>query len=604
MSKFSKFLFIIFFSLNLTQTTIYANIKNQQINIKFNEIENFDLQVSKEIKENLKQKQKLAINNALLYKYYKKHKFRPFFIKYGRVNKLAKELIKHIREDSTFNSHFDFNKIDTELELLKHNPIIKNIVKFDFLLVSTYYKYMTLLSKGEINWIDFQERLQELRENSDINANWQRYRVKDDFRLLLYKASKNSNIFEAINRVTYTFLNAKELLKKIEEYKNLSKDGGYIKIPFSNRALKLGKYYPEIKDIRRRLLQNNYLVSIECKNQELQHATNSDEIETIKIDKSTSSIGFNERIEDNKQLNNCEELYDKELQNAIKRFQKNHGLIADGIIGINTLKALNMPIEEKIKKMKLNLERMRWLPRDLGEKYILVNIPDFHLKMYSNNTKIIDMPIIVGDSKHPTPIFSHRLSQVVLNPYWRIPQGIVKDEIIPALVENSNYLEEEEIKVHKDWDHNSYEFDTSSIDWSTFLNSEIIGDIKNSPMRFIQIPGDKNPLGRIKFLFPNQYSVYLHDTPFKNLFEHKNRALSHGCIRLAKPKELLKTIFLEFEYSKLEKILKNKERVEIDLKNKIPVHIIYLTSWVDEHGELQFRDDIYGYDKMQEELIF
>ncbi|QKF82315.1 L,D-transpeptidase family protein [Halarcobacter ebronensis] len=589
MNKIYGILFILFFSFNL----FASYLKSDQ----FNEVEYSNLHLVSAIEEALKQKQNLDINSRLLYKYYKKHKFKPFFTQYRRINNLAVGLINEIKNDEALKLNLSkllpLDQVDIRTELLKNNPTVENIINFDFLLVSVYHKYMTLLSKGSVNWSLFQKELDELKEKENINANWQRYKTKKDIRLLLYKAYDYNNIHIALDEVNYTFLNAKLLSEAIHNYEQMAKSGGYIKIPNFHKALKLGEYYPEIGVIRERLKQNNLITQ------------KDKDIETINIDKSTSSININNNTL--LPIKNSNELYDKELLEAIKKFQKNHGLIPDGIIGKNTLNALNMPIEEKIKKMRINLERMRWLPRNLGDKYILVNIPDFTMKMYSNKEKILDMPIIVGGSKHPTPIFSHRMSQIVLNPYWRIPQGIVKDEIIPNLIKNPNYLEEEDIKIHENWDHDSIEYDTKEFDWNIFLNNNLIGNEESAPMRFIQIPGDKNPLGKMKFLFPNQYSVYLHDTPFKNLFENSNRALSHGCIRLSNPKDLLKTILSQnskISYEEADEILKNRDRVEFELDKKIPVHIVYLTSWIDEEGELQFRNDVYGYDKMQEKLLF
>ncbi len=271
------------------------------------------------------------------------------------------------------------------------------------------------------------------------------------------------------------------------------------------------------------------------------------------------------------------------------------------------LSRLNIPIEKKIKKMRINLERMRWMPRSLGEKYLIVNIPDYKLKMYNNGEKKLDMAVVVGEYKNPTPIFSHKMSSIVLNPYWRIPQRIVKREIIPKLAEDPNYLTDRDIKVFENWSHKSMEFDMSSVDWSMYLDNDLIGNTQQAPMRFIQIPSNQNPLGRMKFMFPNRYSVYLHDTPYKKLFKNNKRAYSHGCIRLSRPHDLLKTIAEEdsrVDYTKAKEILTDIEKTDLDLTKKIPVHIVYLTSWIDDNGKVQFRDDVYRYDKMQGNLLY
>lgn len=215
------------------------------------------------------------------------------------------------------------------------------------------------------------------------------------------------------------------------------------------------------------------------------------------------------------------------------------------------------------------------------------------------------MDIIVGKKRFPTPVFSHRMSEIIVNPYWKIPQTIVKKEIIPKLVKNSDYLENENINVHENWDTNSLKFDVSSVDWNMYLDNDLIGTPKEAPMRFIQTPGGTNPLGRIKFLFPNQYSVYLHDTPEKHYFTLNEKTLSHGCIRLERPFELFEKIILKEQETNFEKnkIIQNLEEKDFKLSKKIPIHIVYLTAWV-ENNKLQFREDIYDYDKIQSKLLF
>ena len=288
--------------------------------------------------------------------------------------------------------------------------------------------------------------------------------------------------------------------------------------------------------------------------------------------------------------------YDACLVKAVKHFQKRHGLSPDGVLGSGTLRILNTPIEQRITKLRLNLDRIKWLNPRQPHHHIIINIPFFRL-YFEEDGKVIDtMKVITGKPNHPTPIFSDEVEMIVLNPYWNVPTSIIQKEMIPKLLNNPHAMKRKGIEIYKGWGSNAKKIDPSTVDWGQYLYSKTV------PYRFAQTPGHRNALGKIKFLFPNRFSVYMHDTPTKPLFRRTRRAFSHGCVRLEKPQHLLKT-FASFEHNislkHAQKVLKGKESTTLALKEKVPVDIIYLTAWVDYKGELQFRDDVYHYDKMQ-----
>lgn len=596
--KFLNIFIGIIITYNLTNASIPVNEENilKKNNVIYILIkDNFFFYQSKESLSKLlnSKKNPASINRNLIKKYYKNHNYIPFWVDSDGIKQLTFELLLSIKEDSILGPFskklFNLDKINLQIEKINSFNNVDELITLDIMLTSIYHQYMRYLSKGFINWGEFQKELKELDEKKEIIANWKKYDVRKNIRRLLYKAVKKNNLLVAIKEVDYTFPKAEELSKKIKEYDEIATKGGYLKVPSVKKSLKKGNYYPQIVDLRQRLIQSKDLKSIECMKKSIEVIT-EDMIKEVNIHEK-----------------NCLELYDENVFNAVKSFQRNHGLVEDGIIGRNTIRRLNIPIEKKIKKMRINLERMRWMPRTLGKKHLIINIPDYKLKMYNNGEVKLNMDVVVGEYKNPTPIFSHKMKSIVLNPYWRIPQSIVKKELIPKLVEDPSYLIKNDIKVFENWDHESMQFDTSSVDWSMYLNNDLIGTSKVAAMRFIQIPGNKNPLGKMKFMFPNRYSVYLHDTPYKYLFKNKRRAFSHGCIRLSRPNDLLKTIMQEdsnLSYKKAEEILSNIEKTDLDLSKKIPVHIIYLTSWIDEEGKIQFRDDIYNYDRMQEKLLY
>lgn len=559
------------------------------------------------------------LSRSLTKKYYKNHDYVPFWINSDGIKQMAYSLIKIIEDDEVLKPYkhniLKLNEINSLVENIKTNEAsLEQLLKLDIMLTSTYHGYMRYLAKGIIDWKKFKKKLNTLNEKKEIIANWKRYSVKKNSRKLLYGAVKKDDIKFAINQVDYTFPKAKELSDLIKEYEQIALDGGYLKVPTVNKSLKKGKYYPQIKALRQRLYQSKDLAQASCLEEPITEINNLEtnnlfkketQITTTSIDNNTVTVEIKKEVI--KPVKECLELYDDNVFQAVKSFQKNHGLVQDGVVGRNTIKRLNIPIEKKIKKMRINLERMRWMPRTLGEKYLIVNIPDYKLKMYNEGEVKLDMPVVVGEYKNPTPVFSHKISSIVLNPYWRIPQRIVRREIIPKLVKDPQYLANRDIKVFENWSHKSMEFDMSSVDWSMYLDNDLIGNTQQAPMRFIQIPSNKNPLGRMKFMFPNRYSVYLHDTPFKKLFNRNKRALSHGCIRLSRPHDLLKTIAQEdnrVDYNKAKDILKDIEKTDFNLTKKIPVHIVYLTSWINEDGKVQFRDDVYRYDRMQGNILY
>ena len=634
-----KFVFItLFLSINLFAAT---DIKPSQIkkveNIeKYEKVENiapnnneiFIYDSMKTVKRLLSYRKvpNSFLSKASIKNYYKKFDNQLIWSDEKGIKDISISLLETIKNDPVLKPNikkaFNLNRVLRELSKLekRNDKYLESMTKIDFMLTSIYDKYMRYLSKGYINWKGFKRELRKLDEKEEILADWEKYNVNKNSANLLKEAIIQNDLLVAFNEVNYTYPKAKELSNTINDFEELARKGGYIKLP-SFDTLRLGDKANVIKTLRERLLQSNDLKENTC---DMQNEITPDTSSQIK--RSVEPISENTHKVQVSKIDTCE-IFDEELKEAVISFQRNHGLTPDGIVGATTRKYLNISVESKISKMRLNLERMRWLPRSLGDKFLLVNIPDYKLKMYENNEVKLDMKIVVGTRKNPTPIFSNEMSFIVLNPYWRIPPRIVKREIIPKLLKDSSYLNGKGIRLHQNWDHNSTEFDLNSIDWSLYDENrvattnittiiidgeevqieETVEPQKGPTMRFIQIPSDKNPLGRMKFMFPNKYAVYLHDSPAKRYFKYTKRAYSHGCVRLAEPKKLLEVIASQDEnldFHKANDILEDIEKTQIGLKKKIPVHMVYLTSWVDENNNIQFRDDVYKYDKIQKKLLY
>ena len=271
------------------------------------------------------------------------------------------------------------------------------------------------------------------------------------------------------------------------------------------------------------------------------------------------------------------DLLDAPLQAALRGFQERHGL-DPGAAGKLTLAALNAPAEQRVRQIEINLDRWRWLPHDLGERYIMVNIAGFTFDLIEEGRPALSMRVVAGKPTHRTPMFTGRMTNIVLNPSWNVPASIAKKEVIPHMKRDPSYLARE--------------------------GFEITGS--GSQMEIRQKPGARNALGKVKFLFPNRFDVYLHDTPSRSLFSRTVRSFSHGCIRVEKPVELAEYLLKDnpaWTPQKIAAALAKGREQWVSIPRPLPVHLVYWTAWADAAGTLQLRDDIYGRDKPLLEIL-
>jgi L,D-transpeptidase YcbB len=247
-------------------------------------------------------------------------------------------------------------------------------------------------------------------------------------------------------------------------------------------------------------------------------------------------------------------------------------------------------VQQRIRTLELNLERWRWLPEELGKRFVMVNIPAFRLQALEDGKPALEMRVITGTTEDPTPILADQMTHVIFSPYWNIPPTIAREEWMPKLAQNPYYLAQNGVEVVK----GSRVVDPMHIDW-------------NDPdLRLRQRPGAKNALGFVKFAFPNRYNVYLHDTPNDSAFHRAARDLSHGCVRVEKPLELAEWVLKgqsEWPREKIDAAMHAGTEKHVKLEQPIPVYLIYQTAWVDEGGRLQFLDDLYGHDAAQLRLL-
>jgi len=275
------------------------------------------------------------------------------------------------------------------------------------------------------------------------------------------------------------------------------------------------------------------------------------------------------------------QVFNDTLELAVKNFQARHGHKPTGIIADSLIKEMNVPAIKRLQQILMNMERMRWLANQPTGNMIVVNIPEFVLHVYEGTRKVFDIDVVVGKEGHNTMMFNGDLNQVVFSPYWNVPSSIVEKEILPEMDKNSNYLAKE--------------------------NMEVTGTDEDGLPVIRQKPGGKNALGKVKFLFPNSFNIYFHDTPAKSLFEKDKRAYSHGCIRLKEPEKLANYVLRnqpEWTPERIEEAMNSGDQKFVKVKDPIPVVVTYYTAWVDANGQLNFRDDIYGHDEHLMQKMF
>ncbi len=285
-------------------------------------------------------------------------------------------------------------------------------------------------------------------------------------------------------------------------------------------------------------------------------------------------------------------VYDERLEAAIRKFQRRSGLKPDGIIGKGTLRKLNARRDTgkaaRARKLALNMERLRWMPRDFGAMHFLANQPAYELYLMKNGRTAWRTRIIIGKPTNQTAFFSDQMELVVFNPYWGVPQSIITKEMLPKLLRDPSWLDRNGYEVT---DRKGRRISSAAVDWGQYVGSRAV------PYDVRQIPGRKNALGHIKFLFPNRHSIYMHDTPSRSLFKRSKRAFSHGCVRVQDPLTMAELV-TGMDRTVIEEKIAAGENERMKLPRKIPVHLVYFTAWPDDTGRVHYYADVYGRDRL------
>jgi murein L,D-transpeptidase YcbB/YkuD len=483
----------------------------------------------------------------LVQRIYRERDYRPLWTAGRKLNRQARDLIEtlcHAERVGLRAADYDLAGLSVELTRLhqEKDPAPENIAALDLRLTERFLDYGADLLAGRL-------------DPRAVDNGWYIRARRAAIDSLLQASLRAEGLDDVIEPLRPRQHEYKELVKALERYREIQAKGGWPVVP-GTQKLARGSDGQSVQALRKRLDATD----------DLGHAWGKT-------------------------------VYDDKVAAAVARFQERHSIPVDSVVGPATLKALNVPVESRIRQIELNLERYRWLPSDFGRRYILVNIPDYQLYAYDDGKQVLTMRVIVGrEYRNATPVFADSMTYLVFRPQWDIPRRILVDEVIPKVREDIFYLAKHGYEV-VDTARNVVIADPSAIDWSDLDTSEI-------NFRVRQKAGMENALGNEKFMFPNQFSVYLHDTPGDRLFDRSKRTLSHGCVRVEDPVKLAGYVLAhqgDWNEAKIREAIKRPKKgqiigpITVDLEQPVPVYLVYLTAFMRD-GVLHFRDDPYGKD--------
>lgn len=461
---------------------------------------------------------------------------RVFDLAWENKNDL-KELINSLEESKYegLNPH-DYHITEIKSLYIQFDKLTNDQkVQLDLLATDAFLLYTSHLLSGKVN-------------PKSIDSEWHVARREGDPVQVLNSALENHQIKNEINNVKPRHEVYQSLKAALIKYDSIKANGGWKQIP-EGQVLKIGMIDERVPLICNRLyISGDYIITIDEKNL----------------------------------------VYNEELINAVKHFQKRHGLESDGNIDKETIAALNVPIDDRIDQIIVNMERWRWLPQEYSDYYVKVNIANFLVDVVKNGRLIKQHKAIVGKNYRRTPVFSSKISYLVLNPTWTVPPGIIKGDVIPGVKKDINYLKNKNLTVY---DHSGNILDPNLIDWNNPSSRSYI---------YRQPAGPANALGAVKFMFPNEFSVYLHDTPGRELFDKTERSFSSGCIRVQNPLELAEYLIndsVNWNLKKIKKQVDSQVTITVPLSHKPDIYLLYWTAWTDDKAVVQFRKDIYSRDE-------
>ena len=470
-----------------------------------------------------------SIGNPLLTAFYKSNNYKTTWLNKKTTRQFLVSTLNRCSDDGLNPAKFELGKLNAyEAQVGTSQDSV--LLKYDVLLTTQLQRYVSQMANGCLN-------------PKFLYRDWDLKPQKTDINSALEAFEKSDSLSKGIERLQPGHAIYKSLRKALQILDSYPEDTvACIVVP---RILYMTNVDPSLIRVKRKLMYWKDL-------------------------KSTDTITA---------------VFDSETIEAIKKFQRRHGIRVDGAIGKATVDALNFSKRQRREQIIANLERWKWFPRDFGKHYIIVNIPEYNLKVIKNNDTVQTKTVVVGTAARPTAVLSSTFNSIILNPTWTVPPTILEEDLVPSATKKADYFTTRNIIIY-----DSKNNVVSPSNWDA-------GKYKN--YRYVQSPGDDNSLGNVKFNFPNRYSVYLHDTNHRDFFGKTFRSLSSGCVRVENPLPLAQYMINDKRWTmeKICTIIATKKTTSIPLKEKINIHQLYWTAWMDVDGTLQFRQDIYNLDE-------
>ncbi len=481
-------------------------------------------------------------------RFYHDRQFRPAWFENGELNSNGQELMNELKgsweeglpEPVVFLANVEEALLNMQKRSAGKISFAEVISDADVKMTQAWFDYASQISSG-------------ILDPEDLDIVWEVLPNPVDLVPHLETAVEQDKVAESFSKLEPEHEQYELLLKEFQRLTEVKAKGGW-PLPGSFPPLKVNDSHPNVVRIKKFLHATGDLVQV-----------------------------------DSVYLNALD--YDETLSSAVSNFQQRHGLEEDGVAGENTLKQMNVPLDFRINQVRLNIDRIRWQPNDFGKNHIVINIPDYSFTFYKDEQEVQQMKVVVGENEHYTPVLEDTLHSIIFNPAWNVPNSIASEEIFPKMLEDTSYMKKNNYMVLRDSFVSKDTIDIKEHDWSGVSRDSF-------PYFIVQEPGPNNSLGQIQFMLQNQYAIFLHDTPANHLFDVAQRDFSHGCIRLEKPEQLAMVLLSDqLPTDTLLNYIAGEEKKVVNLEEKVPVHIVYKTAWVDQ-GKLHFREDVYDFDKL------